>query len=167
MISELMNDCYPGMQTRFMGEFTYEQGTRLFLEKVPMGDRTYRTVRWGRDLQIWLVEGRDYRSPNPMPDGPGKTIWGETQINWFKTTVEQSDATYKILISPTPLVGPDRKNKNDNHSNPGFKYEGDILRRYIAEQNDMVIVCGDRHWQYIFIQNNIFSTCNFMEKLLK
>ncbi len=29
-----------------------------------------RTFRWGKTLQIWLVEGRDYRSPNNMPDGP-------------------------------------------------------------------------------------------------
>jgi alkaline phosphatase D len=67
-----MNDCYPGLETRFMGEFTYEQGTRIFLDEVPMGDKTYRTVRWGKDLQIWLAEGRDYRSPNSMPDGPEK-----------------------------------------------------------------------------------------------
>jgi alkaline phosphatase D len=31
--------------------------------------------------------------------------------------VRASDATWKILISPTPLVGPDRGSKNDNHAN--------------------------------------------------
>ena len=144
-----MNDCYPGMETRFMGEFTYEQGTELFPEQVPMGNETYRTVRWGKDLQIWLMEGRDYRSPNPMPDGPEKTIWGEKQMKWFKATVESSDATFKVLISPTPIVGPDRKNKNDNHANAGFTNEGDQLRKFISEQKNMVVVCGDRHWQYI------------------
>jgi alkaline phosphatase D len=144
-----MNDCYPGLETRFMGEFTYEQGTRIFLEEVPMGEKTYRTYRWGRDLQIWLVEGRDYRSPNPMPDGPEKTIWGKEQMDWLKSTVEHSDATFKILISPTPIVGPDRQNKNDNHANEGFKHEGDLVRKFLSEQKNMVTVCGDRHWQYI------------------
>jgi len=145
-----MNDAYPGMRTKFMGEFTYEQGTQIFLDEVPMRDKTYRTVRWGKDLQIWLVEGRDYRSPNPMPDGPEKTIWGEEQMNWFKTTVESSDATYKVLISPTPIVGPDRVgNKSDNHANKAFSYEGDMLRKFISEQKNMVTVCGDRHWQYV------------------
>ena len=85
-----------------MGEFTYEQGTEIFLYEVPMGEKTYRTVRWGKDLQIWMVEGRDYRSPNPMKDGPEKTIWGKEQMEWFKSTVEESDATFKVLISPTP-----------------------------------------------------------------
>lgn len=144
-----MNDCYPGMQTRFMGKLTYEQGTQIFLDEVPMGEKTYRTIRWGKDLQIWLVEGRDYRSPNPMPDGPDKVIWGKAQMDWFKSTVEKSDATFKVLISPTPIVGPDRGNKNDNHANVGFKYAGDKLRKFISEQKNMVTVCGDRHWQYI------------------
>ncbi len=144
-----MNDCYPGMETRFMGEFTFEQGTQIFLEEVPMGEKTYRTFRWGKDLQIWLVEGRDFRSPNPMPDGPDKTIWGATQMDWFKSTVEQSDATFKVLISPTPIVGPDRQSKNDNHANEGFKHEGDLVRKFLSEQQNMVTVCGDRHWQYI------------------
>jgi alkaline phosphatase D len=143
------DDCFPGMNTKFMGDFTYEQGTKLFLEEVPMGDLTYRTIRWGKDLQIWLVEGRDYRSPNNMEDGPEKSIWGKEQMDWFKTTVKTSDATYKVLISPTPVVGPDRTSKKDNHANLSFKTEGDMLRKFISEQKNMVTVCGDRHWQYV------------------
>ena len=145
-----MNDAYPGMETKFMGDFTYEQGTQIFLDEVPMGEKTYRTVRWGKDLQIWLVEGRDFRSPNPMEDGPEKTIWGKEQIAWFKETVEASDATFKVLISPTPIVGPDRiGNKSDNHANEAFTFEGDMLRKFISAQKNMVVVSGDRHWQYI------------------
>ena len=144
-----MNDAYPGMKTKFMGEFTYEQGTQIFLDEVPMGDKTYRTIRWGKDLQIWLPEGRDYRSKNSMPDGPKKTIWGKEQMDWFKKTVIESDATFKVVISPTPIVGPDRGKKNDNHTNIGFQYAGDALRRFIGEQKNMVTICGDRHWQYV------------------
>ena len=144
-----MDDAYPGKITRFMGEFTWEQGLKIFPEEVPMGDLTYRTIRWGRDLQIWLVEGRNYRSQNIMEDGPEKTIWGKEQMDWFTSTVEASDATYRILISPTPVVGPDRVKKNDNHANAGFTYEGDIIRQFISEQENMYVICGDRHWQYI------------------
>lgn len=145
------NDCWPSMQNNFMGQFTFKQGQDVFLEQVPMGERTYRTFRWGKDLQIWLVEGRDFRSPNPMPDGPDKTIWGAEQKAWFKRTVGQSDATFRILISPTPLVGPDRTNKNDNHANKGFTHEGNELRRFISQQKDMYVICGDRHWQYVSV----------------
>ena len=143
------NDSYRGIKTSFMGEFTFDQGLEVFRQEMPIKDKTYRTFQWGKDLQIWLVEGRDYRSPNTMKDGPDKTIWGEDQLKWFKSSVLASDATFKILISPTPIVGPDRPTKKDNHSNKGFFYEGEIIRKFIASQPNMYIVCGDRHWQYV------------------
>jgi alkaline phosphatase D len=141
----LKNDCWPG-QT--YGALTWEQGLAIFREQVPMGRDTYRTFRWGRDLQIWLVEGRDFRSPNTQPDGPGKTIWGAKQKQWFYDTVRQSDATFRVLLSSTPLVGPDREKKNDNYANQGFAYEGGEIRKFIGEQKNMFVICGDRHWQY-------------------
>ncbi len=144
----LKNDCWPGQTA---GDFTWKQGLATFREQVPMGEKTYRTIRWGKDLQIWLVEGRDFRSPNPAPDDGNKTIWGARQIEWFKRTVAESDATFRILISPTPLVGPDRENKNDNHANRGFRREGDMLREFIGRQKNMVVLCGDRHWQYVSV----------------
>ena len=146
------NDCWPAMKNTKMGHFTWAQGKNVFLEQVPMGDRTYRTIRWGRDLQIWLVEGRDFRSPNDAADGPEKTIWGQQQLGWFKRTVTASDATFRILISPTPIVGPDhlwKSKKTDNHVALGRAYEGDILRSFIGRQKNMYVVCGDRHWQYV------------------
>ncbi len=143
-----VNDCWPTMKTDRMFQFTFQQGLAVFKEQVPMGELTYRTARWGRDLQVWLVEGRDYRSPNNQPDGPQKTIWGAEQKAWFKKTVAESDAAFRVLISPTPVVGPDRENKHDNHSNRDFQHEGNELRDFIAAQKNMVVVCGDRHWQY-------------------
>ncbi|MBC8216964.1 MAG: alkaline phosphatase D family protein [Planctomycetes bacterium] len=146
-----MNDCWPSRKTRFMGDFTFEQGLAVFPEQVPMSDRTWRTFRWGTDLQIWLVEGRVYRRPNTMPDGPDKTIWGEKQKAWFKQTVQESDAAFRILISPTPVVGPDRTNKHDNHSNKDFRHEGDEIRQFLSKQKNMYVICGDRHWQYVSV----------------
>ena len=143
------NDSYRGIKSSFMGDFTFDQGLAVFRQEMPIKDKTYRTFRWGKDLQIWLVEGRDYRSPNTQADGPDKTIWGKEQMEWFKQTVEASDATFKILISPTPLIGPDRSQKKDNHSNKGFYHEGEIIRKFIASQPNMYVICGDRHWQYV------------------
>ncbi len=142
------NDCWPTMTTPYMHEFTFRQGQAVYREQVALGPSTYRTVRWGRDLQLWLVEGRDFRSPNNAPDGPQKTIWGAAQKEWFRHTLSESDATFKVLISPTPLVGPDRSQKNDNHANAGFRHEGDELRQFLARSPNTVVLCGDRHWQY-------------------
>lgn len=136
-----------------------ELGTRIFREQVPVvepgkPDRvTYRTYRMSKDLQIWLLEGRDYRSPNRMEDGPQKTIWGLHQKEWLKRTLLESDAAFKLIISPTPLVGPDDATKRDNHTNiGGFRHEAKEFFEW-ALQNEMLdnglyFVCGDRHWQY-------------------
>jgi alkaline phosphatase D len=144
----LNNDSWPGKKA---GELTFAEGQKIFRQQAPLSDGpSYRTFRWGRDLQIWLTDGRDFRSPNNMRDGPQKTIWGKDQKEWFKRTVKESTATWKVLISPTPLVGPDRKNKNDNHANEGFQHEGDEIRAWLKEHvpDNFFVVCGDRHWQF-------------------
>lgn len=132
-------------------------GISTFLEQVPVVDPaekkpvTYRTHRVNKFLQIWMVEGRDYRSANSMPDGPKKTIWGENQKSWLKQSLRNSDATFKLVISPTPLVGPDDAKKCDNHTNPGgFRNEGDAFFAWLKERGmkNVFILCGDRHWQY-------------------
>lgn len=146
------NDCWPGMRPKQLdgAPLTFEKGLRIFREQVPMGEKTYRTVRWGRGLQVWMVEGRDFRSPNTMPDGPDKTIWGAGQKRWLKETILASDADWKVLISPTPIVGSDRAGKSDNHSNKAFAHEGNEIRQWIAKhaKDNLFVACGDRHWQY-------------------
>jgi alkaline phosphatase D len=155
----LKNDAWPGQTYR---DLTFAQGLEVFREQVPMADRTYRTIRWGKHLQIWLVEGRDFRSPNTMPDGPDKTIWGAEQKEWFFETVRASDATFRVLISPTPIIGPDRDDKADNHANLSFQTEGDELRSFIGSQQNMFVICGDRHWQYASedSETGIFEFCS-------
>ena len=146
----LINDCWPTMDPGKMAPLTFADGLRIFREQVPMSELTYRTFRWGKGLQLWLVEGRDYRSPNDMKDGPAKTIWGKEQKDWLKKTLLESDAAWKVLISPTPIVGPDRESKADNHANKAFAHEGNELREWFQKHlpENFFIICGDRHWQY-------------------
>jgi len=144
----LKNDCWPGQTYH---DLTFDQGLKIFKENVPMGDKTYRTFRWGKDVQIWLTENRDYRSPNNMKDGPDKTILGKEQKAWLKSTIQSSDAKYKFIITPGPIVGPDKKGKKDNHANAVFYHEGQELRNFIRDQENTYVICGDRHWQYLSV----------------
>lgn len=146
-----VDDCWPTMDNPSMGDFTFAEGQEIFCEQVAIKGKTYRTIRWGKDLQVWFPEGRDYRSPNTMEDGPDKTIWGAEQKAWFKESFAASDATFRVLISPTPIVGPDRSTKKDNHSNASFQTEGEELRAFIASHKNAYTVCGDRHWQYVSV----------------
>jgi alkaline phosphatase D len=168
-------------------EPSHDLGIYTFKEQVPITDlnnkeeKTYRTVRLNKHVQIWFVEGRDYRSPISQPDGPGKTLWGKEQSDWLKSTLLSSDATYKILLSPTPLVGPDdyrpkgdttTLDKKDNHTNPeGYRNEGDAFFVWLKEnkfnEKNFFIVNGDRHWQYHAIHPtgiHEFSTGAFVKQ---
>ena len=94
-----------------------------------------------------------YRSPNAMEDGPEKSIWGQEQKAWLKETLLASDATFKILISPNPMIGPDDARKSDNHTNlGGFQHEGKEFFAWLNEtglvKKNFYLICGDRHWQY-------------------
>jgi len=145
----LSDDCWPAMLSKML-PMTFKDGQRVFLQQVPMGDKTYRTYRWGKAVQIWLPEGRDFRSPNNADDGPQKTIWGAEQKSWLKASLLASDATWRVLVSPTPIVGPDRGKKGDNHSNAAFAYEGNEFRQWVKQHvaHNFFVVSGDRHWQY-------------------
>ena len=143
-------------------------GIETLIEQLPIVDMTepepitYRTYRPNKLLQIWLIEGRDYRSPNKMPDGPDKTLWGKEQKQWLKQTLLESKAMFKILISPTPMVGPDDSYKIDNHTNHnGFRYEGEEFFFWLGQngflKKNFYIVCGDRHWQYHSIHPSGFE----------
>jgi alkaline phosphatase D len=158
-------------------------GAAVFLEQVPVVDPrvnnpvTYRTHRLNDLVQIWLLEGRDYREGNTDPPGPGKSLWGDEQRAWLQHTLLESDATFKLLILPTCMVGPDDDQKGgqggflapyfggralgqgddtykrDNHMNTyGFRDEGEALFAWLVENGflgeNLYLVCGDKHWQY-------------------
>ena len=135
-----------------------EAARQMMLEQLPVASaedddaKTYRTHRVSRDLQVWFPENRMYRSANATEDGPEKSIWGAQQKAWLKETLAASDATFKLLISPNPMIGPDDARKSDNHTNlGGFRHERDEFFAWINEQGmakHFFIICGDRHWQY-------------------
>ena len=145
------DDCWPSYVDPAMAPFTFEEGRKLFPEQAPMGAQPYLRFRWGRGLEIFLLEGRDYRAGNPEPDRAGKSLWGAVQKQWLLDGLNQSQARWKLIVSPGPLIGPDRLNKHDNHSNDAFRTEGREFRQWLAANSrvsDTVWVNGDRHWQY-------------------
>ncbi|HAC89631.1 MAG TPA: hypothetical protein DCF63_03220 [Planctomycetaceae bacterium] len=149
----LKNDCWAGQH---YGAVSFEEGAAIFnQEQFPSFQPRYRTIQWGKDLQFWVLEGRDFRSPNTMPDGPTKTILGNEQKEWLKRTLAESTATFKLVFSPTPIVGPDRLSKSDNHSNEVFEFEGNELRQLFGATEGLLVFCGDRHWQYASLDTDL------------
>jgi alkaline phosphatase D len=143
------DDCWPQYKAPWIEPLTYAEGVQVYREQVPVGKDFHRTVRWGQGLQVWFVEGRDFRSPNTMTDGPDKTVWGKAQKEWLKKTIAASDAAFRVLVSPTAIVGPDNPNQADGHANRAFAHEGNEFRQWARGQRHFYVCCGDRHWQYL------------------
>jgi len=74
--------------------------------------RIYRSFRWGKDLEIFIIDARSYRSRNDRADGlndegkPIKTMLGQEQLAWLIEELSQSDATWKLVSSDVPWSVP-------------------------------------------------------------
>lgn len=152
------DDDWPDRPAHRVAPMTYQTLCPVFQEQLPVGDVPYRTVRWGKGVELFLVENRDFRSPNSMPDGPEKTIWGKTQFEWLKQAILKSDAQYRILVSPDAIVGPAfqggkfdyPQGGGDCHADDTFGHEGRAFRQWVKDNNltNFFVINGDRHWQY-------------------
>lgn len=86
---------------------------RSFLEWNPVAEhpttpnRLYRSIRWGRHLEIILLDTRQYRDPNYAPDSATwpKTMLGREQRAWLDARL-RSDATWKVVASSVPMAVP-------------------------------------------------------------
>lgn len=87
-------------------------GRRAFLDYWPIvppeeePTRLYRKFRWGRLLEVFILDTRQYRSPNTDVDGPGKTMLGAAQRRWLVENVTASTAVWKLVVSSVPLSIP-------------------------------------------------------------
>jgi alkaline phosphatase D len=72
----------------------------------PPGDpfRLYRKVRHGADVELFILDTRQYRSSNTLPDGPNKTMLGAAQRSWLLEELSRSTATWKVIASSVPLA---------------------------------------------------------------
>jgi alkaline phosphatase D len=101
-------------------------GRRAFVDYwpiLPPGEepgRLYRKARWGKLLELFILDTRQYRSPNAEPDGPKKTMLGEAQRRWLIDGVAGSMATWKVVVSSVSLSLPTGRNARDSWSNANF-----------------------------------------------
>ena len=71
--------------------------------------RLYRRFRWGRLLEVFILDTRQYRSPNADTDSPGKTMLGAEQKRWLLDGVTSSTATWKVVVTSVSLSIPTGK----------------------------------------------------------
>lgn len=84
-------------------------GRQAFLEYWPIRrnaedpGRLYRSFRWGRAAELFILDTRQYRDPSREPDTSQKTMLGAQQKAWLKAALRQSTATFKFIATSVPL----------------------------------------------------------------
>ncbi len=126
-------------------------------------DRIYRSFRWGRDAELFILDARSYRSDNRLEDRPGarKTMLGSAQLAWLKSALRGSTATWKIVSTDVPLSAPTGSNADEYgrdawangsgqsfSASTGFETELLDLLQSVDENNvrNVVFVATDVHF---------------------
>lgn len=69
--------------------------------------RVYRKISYGKLLDVFVLDMRNYRGPNTanlQPQESGETVFlGKTQIAWLEDALEHSDATWKVIAADMPI----------------------------------------------------------------
>ena len=88
--------------------------------------------------------------PIMPPMGLQKLFGGLNKKKWLKDSLLASNADWKIVFNPDPVIGPDHKNKADNHADPVFATEGHEIRKFLRDNlaGRVILTNGDRLWQY-------------------
>jgi alkaline phosphatase D len=116
---EVVNDFGPLSDTRSTPPYTpgvhlLPIGLEALLDYTPIAvaantpKRLYRSLRWGKHLELFVLDTRQYRDANAASDSPDrpKTMLGREQLTWLKESLAVSDATWKVIVSSVPMSIP-------------------------------------------------------------
>jgi alkaline phosphatase D len=139
-------------------------GRQAFLDYFPIvppreePGRLYRRFRWGKFLEVFILDTRQYRSDNSDLDGAGKTMLGRAQRRWLVEGVSGSTALWKIVVTSVSLSVPTGRKVRDSWSNAnilgfpeeggtGFATERDAILRdlRIGGVKNLVFLAADLH----------------------
>lgn len=169
---EVVNDFGPLHDTRSTAPYTegvhlLPMGLKAFLDYNPIAvadntpKRLYRNVRWGKHLELFILDTRQYRDANLASDSAErpKTMLGREQLTWLKDTLATSDATWKVIVSSVPMSIPTgfppelgRDGWANYDQDTGFEQElTDILRSLQANgERNVVFITTDVHFAEAF-----------------
>src|ERR687898_2849290 len=139
-----------------------EAGYKAWAESMPTyfgrRDRIYRRLKFGRTLDLIMLDQRRYRDDQPCDDAvvPGcaelpqpRDLLGRAQMDWAKRQLSSSKAAWKVvgnevMMMPAKVLGNSYYTFDSWQGYPGEREE---LLAHIADEqiDDVVFVTGDIH----------------------
>ncbi len=189
---EVVNDFGPLADTRdtapyTAGENLMPMGLKAFLDYTPIErysltpERLYRKIRWGKHVELFFLDNRQYRDANLDADSRQKTMLGREQLHWLKKKIKRSNATWKVIVSSVPIsiptgfpqaLGRDGWTNFDQNSEPtiegipqsdtGFERELlDILGTLRDQNANTLFITTDVHFAEVFRYTPFADTPDF------
>jgi alkaline phosphatase D len=113
---EVVNNWYPGeildlpQYTEKNVDVLAARARQAFAEYTPGGfgatdedGRIYRKIAYGPLLDLFVLDMRTLKSPNPDADGATGQVLGERQLAWLKRELRRSNATWKAIAADLPI----------------------------------------------------------------
>jgi alkaline phosphatase D len=169
---EVVNDFGPLNDTRDTPPYTpgvhlLPLGLQAFLDYTPVAVeasaplRLYRSLRWGKNVELFVLDTRQYRDANSAEDTGvvPKTMLGQEQLTWLKQGLASSDARWKVIVSSVPMsipTGFPAENGRDGWANfdqtTGYERELLDILRFMEEHGirSSVWITTDVHFGEAF-----------------
>lgn len=117
-------------------------GRKAFLDYWPVRraetapEQIYRAVRWGRAVDLIILDTRQYRAPDRS------SMLGRRQKEWFFDRLVNSTATFKFVATTVPVAG------GGGDRWDGYPKERAEMLRYIQEKKipGVVFMSADLHY---------------------
>ncbi|HTL31776.1 MAG TPA: alkaline phosphatase D family protein [Kofleriaceae bacterium] len=110
-----------------------------FFEHAPVTEvmprRIWRSARWGKTLEIFVLDCRSERKPSTIPSSSPHYISSE-QMAWFKAGLAASTATFKLIINSVPIT---------QMPLPWNTYPVDRWDAYGAQRTEILRYIDDNH----------------------
>lgn len=150
------------------GEFAARKAaaTQAYYEWLPIreGKSHYRSFSFGNIADLIMLDERLEGRTKPVDSlsdptykSETQTMLGAAQLDWFKTTLTQSKATWKIIgnqviFSEVDQSGPFPTSPRNLDSWDGYPYEQKLIASNLQEQDIMnvIFITGDTHASWAF-----------------
>jgi len=119
----------------------------------------HRSFRWGRHLELFVLDTRRQRDANDAPDRDGspKTLLGPAQRRWLTHGLASSDASWKVVVSSVPISVPTgsataRDGWSGLGGSTGFQRElrAILASLHAAGVRNMLWITTDVHFASVF-----------------
>ncbi|MFL5844633.1 MAG: alkaline phosphatase D family protein [Solirubrobacteraceae bacterium] len=120
--------------------------------------RTYRKLRFGRNVELFMCDSRSYRENQPCggsgfkpcdeQDQPRKYL-GDEQLAWLKAGLAGSSANWKLVGNQLMIM--------PFNIEQGVPVEVDSWNGYHAERNDLLAHVGDHAKDVVFLTGDIHT----------